>query len=201
MKFNLTKVADLQSGAETIQLAHEPHGTLVQYFKSGGNLQNKSAMITLGNYDNVVFEDENPRFTTEQIERFGIKSLIGLGGYGYYKESAKNVTRIKIPINYVAGQAPPSVVSIGQTDKTITYHIQNHDIILYEWFRFSFTQNGISTDFVTSQLSGEFEKPFNFEGGFSVSVIGYRNEIQQFSRPTEPLTINIILRSDNPFNT
>jgi hypothetical protein len=192
MQYNIAYEVPFDSG-ETVQFAHEPDSTLVMYFLQGDSLVNKSAMILLGDYGNVTFADEPQRFTRNIVKKFGVKSIIGKGAYGYYQSSKK--TFVKTPINVQSGKEPPQNVIIGETDTTITYSLQNPDVISYEWFRFVFAGEW-TFEFKTSSLTGKFEKPFGMAGNFELTVIGYRNETLDYSRPTEPVTVNITLRSD-----
>lgn len=174
--------------------AQEPDGTFIVYSKSGENIVNQSMKIVNSDWTNAPVFQSVPSIITDIVSIWNIKDgNLGIGATGVWQNTK---TIVKVPLNYQAGQEPPQNPIIGQTDMTIIYSIQNPNIISYEWFRFEFLQNGLIRDFMTSQLEGEFKKPFDMEGEYTVIVIGYKNEIQQFSRPTEPIMVNITRRSD-----
>ena len=207
MRFDFEHEVDLEpDNMRTVMFGHEPDepgGTLVQYFIDGDLAESRSAMIRQGQYGDLadMLEDDIPprRMTDKQILRIGVKSLVGLGAYGFYvsRDETGVYTRVMIPINWSAGGPPPTLI-IGQTDTTLTYTIGNPDIISYECFRLTLRRGHFAHEFITYDLEGEVEKPFDMEGEYSVTVIGYKNEISEFSKPTEPMEFTVEKRSDAP---
>ena len=194
MQFNFQYVLDLQpSWMSTVQFAHEPNGELVQYYIDGMSANNRSAKITNGNYSGVIFKEERPRLTFNAVKRIGIKSLTDIGAYGFYIDSNGEYAFVRVPINYAGGSEPPDL-AVNQTDTTITYTLSNPSIITYETFRLIFRQDEWAYEFITMDLEGEFEKPFDMEGDFIVTCIGYRKEIQEYSEPTEPIEFSVTAR-------
>jgi|GEM_PF-6383156 len=201
MRFEFDHIVDLEpSGMRTAMFGNEPDNRLIQYFIGGSQTANRSAEIILGNYANLYdeLEDEaTARITSSNVSRIGVKTLVGLGAYGFYVDANGEYSYILIPINPKdEGNAPPELLSLSQTDTTIIFGIRNPDIIEYETFRLTFRQGLFAFEFITYELDGEIEKPFDMEGDFSVTVIGYRNEISEFSNPTEAVEFSVTLRVD-----
>ena len=186
----------------TVMFGNEPRNELIQYFIHEGRAENRSAVIELGDYTNLAdeLEDELQRMTSGQVSRIGVKSLVGLGAYGFYvsQNEEGEFTRILLPINPDVIGGPPPTLVIGQTDTTLTYTIGNPEIIDYECFRLIFRRGLFAHEFITYELVGEVDKPFDMEGEYSVTCIGYRNEISEFSKPTEAVEIAVALRPDAP---
>lgn len=190
-------------GGTNYKTANEPDNTLTVYYKNGDNLINKSAQIINGNYNNLDFSEESPRITTDPVKQYFVKTLQNefVGAYGGFRHANQDVSQIKLPINFTVGKVPPNIISIGQTDTTITYEIADRTVVMYDWFRFVFVnvETGISDyEPIVSDLQGEIDKPVEFSGEYSVFVIGYKNETQEHSKPTEPFTYLFTQRSDIP---
>ena len=198
MRFTFEHIIDMEPQAmANAQMGNEPENALVQYYRDGDLLLNKSDMVIFSNYPDLELAEEPQRFTKSKVSRFGIKTLVGLGAYGYYQDEERQSSFVKVPINYMPGTAPPSLLELSQTDKDIIYSIRNPAVIAYEAFRLVFRQGLFAYEFITCDLHGEIEKPFGMEGNFMVQVIGYGNEIQDFSRPTEPVEFAVALRPDS----
>lgn len=197
MKYSIENTKDLEPMFfDTAQFGQESDATLVQYFKDFDFLLNRSYKVILGKYDYTKYKEEPQRFTKTKVSRFGIKNLLGIGAYGYYMDEEGLIGTIKVPINYTEGKVPPSLSTTDQ-DTTIKYSINNPDLFSYEAFRLVFLQGDFAYEFITYELEGEAEKPFGMFGDFEVSCIGYRNELQDFSVPSESINISIVQRSDD----
>lgn len=196
--FIIENIIDLQTG-DTSQIGHEPNNELVQYYLDGDRLRNRVAIPNMGNYSGIQFADETlQRFTTQNVNRFAIKTFPQIGAVGAAKLTDESVV-ILTPINYRGGLIPPGIILIGQTNTTITYSITQPELFEWEAFRFVFTHVGTNWryEFITYSLEGEFEKLVDMEGEFGVTIQGFRNEIQEFSRIVEWGNINITLRDDS----
>lgn len=197
MKFEFDFIHELEPWVlNNVQFGHEPNNELVQYFVNDSNLQNRSALVPFGDYTDLVLHEESARFTRAKVSSFGVKSTVGIGAYGFYMDEEGKHGVVKVPINFTGGMAPPNLI-VGQTDLTITYEIGNPDVVNYEAFRLVFRQGEFAYEFITYQLEGEVDKPFGMQGDFIVTCIGYKNEIQDYSQPTPPISINITKRSDD----
>ena len=202
--FEIEHIIPLGGAGLAPQVAHEPNSDVVVYYQTPKEayMHNRSDNVELGKWGEVEFADDDfIRFTHDQVTRFGVKSAIGIGGYGFYVDKGMGYTHIRIPINRDDGQEPPTF-TVGQTETTITYTVANpipsdqRNPVLYESFRFEFIQGKFSYEFITYDKAGEFEKPWDMNGAFEVRVRGHRNEIQNFSRWTRLQDITITLRPD-----
>lgn len=197
MKFDIEHIIPLSGTANRVE--QEPDGTMVQYYQSGENLNNRSALIRLGDFSNIVLEDEPQRFTSSLIQMFGTKHLINMGAYGFYILRDQSQTFIRVPINQQRGGPPPTLTAIEQTLTTIKYHITNPDIMVWEWFRLVFRNGEFAHEFVVYDWEGEVEKPFEMSGEYEVTVQGFRNEVQDWSRILPAQSIDIIKRPGMEF--
>ena len=198
MFFNIVDIIDLLPEKQSIiHIGNEPNNDLVQYFKDGDFLRNRSDRIVRNNYSELILNDEAPRFTRRRISRFGIKSAVGIGAYGFYQDVQDEFGYVKVPINYVHGYEPPHF-TVWQTETKILFDITNPETIEYECFRLTFRQGLFAYEFITYDFKGELEKPFEMEGEHFVTCIGYMREVQVFSQPMSMGIIDIIKRTDAP---
>lgn len=202
MAFSINYEIELGLNSSKVYMSNEPNNKWVKYYQSGDILENEYQQINMGNYEVLNPEEdelgiygekwvkEPQRFTKSKITDFGIKTLVGYGAYGFFLDASGKKGRVKVPIVRKNNNNPP-VLLLAVEEDTIIYNIQNTESSLYECFRLSFTQDGYRYDFITYDPNGEIIKIPGMYGEFEVTCIGYRNEIQEYSKPTDIITIDI----------
>jgi hypothetical protein len=176
------------------QVQGEPNGDLICYVTVDNRIKSYTARLEYADYANLTWvEDSVPRITSRAVKRFATKGHRGHGAMSAYVRD-DDTAGVLTPVNRVHGLAPPSI-EVGQTDTQLTFAITNHEIELYEKFRFHFRhiESGwIYDTFTTRELSGTFEKPPDMQGVFEVWVVGTRRGVQEHSRAS--VSQNIIIR-------
>lgn len=176
------------------QVAQNRRGLLVERSINNGIIRNNSIMIEGGEYSNIneeQWEGSRSDLSNSSVTTYKVKNEVGYGPYGIYTEKRNDKTSIKIPINNKGNIPSIGNVEIVDGSNTINYELTGYIGRHYDNIRIEFTNDVRTFDFVISEWQGELIKPYDMSGEFSVTCIGYKNEIQDFSEPSEPTIVNI----------
>jgi hypothetical protein len=189
MAFEIEYIVDTGSGG---QISHQPDNALVVFAQGGDYISSSAAFPDRADYANMAFEEEPfARFTRAKVERFGVKTLIGIGAYGYYREAETGYSVVKVPVGgAVAGEAPQ--ISVTDGEYRITYEIT--DPAAWERYRITFRQGYFAEEFIVRDLAGEIEKPPTMGGLYGVTVMGYRYDVQERSGESQPTSVFVAER-------
>lgn len=158
--------------------SHEPSNAFIRYYLSAYRLGNKSAVPELGIFDDLVFEDEQPRMSVRPTTNFGIKSFPRFGSYGFYTPRFHTSSIMLVPINRSRTLADLPEVTV--TDNTTTIHLA---LAGYECYRIIIRKDQFTTEYVTYESEFEFAPPYT--APYSITVVGHKDEISVTSHPFE----------------
>ena len=175
------------------QVHQDIDGTLMESSIKKGKLVENKIKIQNGifeGYGEDSWSTGTSELTKSLIKDFRIKGFIGIGPYGFFSKP-NNEIGVKTPIKRTG--TLPSLDSVVITDngEFINYTmIGNHQI--YDTIRIVMNDGVRKHEFLVKNGSGSIFKPYDMHGEYSVTAIGYKNNIQQFSEPTKPTTITIL---------
>lgn len=189
LKFEyILDMADKEVGSTYSEL----DSNITTSYKVKDFLKDKTADVVNGEFDLVNLEDwtSGPsKLTKGEILSFGVKTFPGIGPYGFYTDNESR-TSIKIPIRKPGDLPKIKELTLTNKANTISYELSG-DIAIYEFVRIIADGVNDSYEFMTSKISGEILKPAGMSGEYSFTCIGYRDEIQSFSDPSEPVIMTI----------
>lgn len=178
------------------QIYTKLNGDLVNTYISDGLLSDDVAEINNGDYtpiDSDYWLTERSKLTKAKLRNFKIKNIIGVGPIGLYVNE-KDETVIKVPIEKPGGLPILDNLVIEDDEEFINYEI-NNDMSFYENVRLIFTQGDLKYEFIVNKNNGSVPKPFDMEGDFILTAIGYSDEIKEFSSESNGVDVTITSRS------
>ena len=171
------------------------NGDLVNTYISHGLLSDDVAEINIGDYtpiDSDYWLTERSKLTKGKVRNFKIKNITGVGPIGMYVNE-KDETVIKIPIETPGVLPTLDNIVIEDDEEFINYEI-NNDMSFYENVRLIFKQGDLTHEFIVNENNGSIPKPFDMEGQFTLTAIGYNDNIREFSNESEGLDVTITSR-------
>lgn len=178
------------------QIYTKLNGDLVNTYISDGLLSDDVAQINFGDYtpiDSDYWLTERSKLTKAKVRNFKVKNIIGVGPIGMYVNE-KDETVIKVPIVKPGGLPILDNLVIEDDENFINYEI-NNDMSFYENVRLIFTQGDLKNEFIVNKNNGSIPKPFDMEGDFVLTAIGYNDEIKEFSSESRGIDVTITSRS------
>lgn len=177
------------------QVYTKTNGDLVNTYISDGLLSDDVAEINIGDYipiDSSYWLTERSKLTKANIRNFKVKNITGVGPIGMYVND-KDETVIKVPIETPGGLPTLDNLVIEDDDEFINYEI-NNDMSFYENVRLIFKQGDLTHEFIVNENIGSIPKPFNMEGEFTLTAIGYNDNIREFSSESHGIDVTITSR-------
>lgn len=174
------------------QVYQEINGTLINSYIDDGKLNDDKVMIKDGDFSEVgenSWSTSPSKLTKGKLGNFKVKNVVGIGPYGMYTNE-EGQTVIKAPINRKGILPVISGVNITDNGNFIDYELQG-DLVMYENIRISFSDGELSFDFIVKDREGQLSKPFEMNGNYTVTCIGYRDEIENYSEPSDEIEVSI----------
>ena len=195
------KIIDLTpeaSPVDILQLSNEPSGEVWQYYKTGRLAHDKSAQVTLANYDALEWSKESSSITTKFIKDFRVKAFPGVGSIGFYTPLVGN-SRILAPI-HIEGYArykAPTLSMVDNNDGTLTFSITAPSDTTYACYRVILQRTYDAFEYITYETTLVVDKP-TVKGEYSCYCIGYVDEGSHISEESNYISLVVTEGSDIP---
>ena len=196
MALTFEYVKELDTGLYP-HIAHEADSTIYNYFVNGAQAKDKSAVATLGHYDNIAFGNEDRTLTTKAVSSIGIKNFPGIGAIGFYKDAYLNEGHIVAPVHQVVQKYDaPELVSVNVAEDKLHIVITQPSSLDYTCFKVIVRQGDFAFEYTMYKPDALVDLP-TVKGTYTVYCIGYDESTGSISEDSNELALTITTGSED----